>query len=79
MKIISQVNWAYTLFEDADGSYVLSIVVPARDAAWAVYEKEIRLPSYEKYLLKLFPQRVSRLVERFVQEEKRIQSIKSKL
>ncbi|MCG1054350.1 hypothetical protein KQH49_04985 [Mycetohabitans sp. B5] len=79
MKIISQVNWAYTLFEDEDGSYVLSIVVPARDAAWAVYEKEIRLSSYEKYLLKLFPQRVSRLVERFMQEKKRIQSAKSEL
>lgn len=56
MKVISQVNWSYTLYENDDGSYVMSIVVPSQNAAWAVYEKEFKLTFCEKILIRIFPE-----------------------
>lgn len=74
MKIISQVNWSYTLYEDDDGSYVMSVVVPSSDAAWAVYEKEFRLTSCQKILLKVFPSKAQMIANRFLQKEKILQA-----
>lgn len=78
MKVISQVNWSYTLYEDDDGFYVMSVVVPARDAAWAVYEKEFRLSLCEKLLVKVFPNKAQMLAKRFLQKEKISQSSEGK-
>ena len=78
MKVISQVNWSYTLYEDDDGAYVMSVVVPARDAAWAVYEKEFCLTPYEKILVKLFPSKAQKIANRLLKKEKLLQSSEQK-
>ncbi|MHA6878502.1 hypothetical protein [Ralstonia pseudosolanacearum] len=67
-------SWSYTLYEDDDGSYVMSVVVPARDAAWAVYEKKFRLRTYEKFFAKFFPSKAQNIANRFLKKERLSQS-----
>jgi len=61
------------LYEDENGAYLLMVVVPTRDSAWAIYEKEYRLSCYEKFLVRRFPSKVKTLANRILEEEKRSQ------
>lgn len=71
MKIVHQVSWRYTLYEDDDGSYVLELVVPAPNGAWASYEKQVKLSGYEKFLIKTFPGRLDYLARKLLDDEKK--------
>ncbi|WP_139232835.1 hypothetical protein [Duganella sp. CF458] len=72
MKIIEQVNSSYTLCEDDDGTYLMTVVVPAAGAAWAVFEKEYRLSIYERFLVRLFPSKIKKLATRILLEEQKL-------
>lgn len=74
MKIIRQVDWTYTLFEDDDGSYIFDLVIPAATGAWANYEKRVVLPSYEKLLIRAFPGRSDYLANILINKEKQEQT-----
>lgn len=74
MRIIEQIAWSYTLYEADDGSYLLAVVVPARDSAWATYEIEHRLSAFEKFLVRHFPGKVKRIAARVLDQEKRSQA-----
>lgn len=74
MKVIEQIDWSYTLYEADDGSYLLTVVVPARDSAWATYEIEHRLSTFEKFLVRHFPGKVKRIAARVLDQEKRSQA-----
>lgn len=70
MKIIRQVDWTYSLYEDENGRYILEIVIPSSKAAWANYDKQFVLPWYEKIFIRLFPKRTDVLADKFLKIEK---------
>jgi hypothetical protein len=78
MKIIAQVSGSYTLYEDDNGAYLMTVAVPTAEAAWAVYEKEYRLSPYEGFIVRKFPGRIKGIAARIVAEEKRLQSSERK-
>jgi hypothetical protein len=47
MKIVKQVDWEYTLFEDEKLTYILEVLMPAPNGGWATYEKRITLDQRE--------------------------------
>jgi hypothetical protein len=73
MRIVRSVNFSYILYEDDEGSFILDLVIPAAKNAWANYEKRVVLSSYEKILIRAFPERADRLATRLIEEEKRRQ------
>lgn len=64
MKVIRQVNWSYTLFEDDAGRYVLEVLMPSLSDAWATYERRVELAPKERKMI----QRDVSLVEKMVDE-----------
>lgn len=73
MRIVRSVNFVYTLFEDVNGSFILDIVIPSANNAWAVYEKRVVLSAYEKSLIEAVPERADHVASRLIDEEKRTQ------
>lgn len=73
MREVRSVNSVYTLYEDDDGSFVLDLVVPAAKSAWVNYEKRVFLNTYEKIMIKMFPERADRVASRLITEEMRRQ------
>lgn len=63
MKIIKQVDWEYTLFEDEQLTYVLEVLMPAPNGGWATYEKRIALDSRERDKVKNDSSFLDRLVK----------------
>ncbi|HAV35817.1 MAG TPA: hypothetical protein DCX52_05560 [Massilia sp.] len=70
MKIIASKHFTYRLVEDEQGNYVFHLVVPAVLTAAAVYEKQVILPTFQKWMVKLFPHTIEPLGERLIAEEK---------
>jgi len=63
MKIITQVDWDYTLFEDDQLTYILGVLMPAPNGGWATYEKRIVLDQREHDKVKNDPLFLDRLVK----------------
>lgn len=63
MKVIHQVDWQYTLYEDDEGSYILELIVPAPKGVWVSYEKQVKLSHYEKFIINTFPSHLDYLVK----------------
>ncbi|MBK8399519.1 MAG: hypothetical protein IPL29_00040 [Propionivibrio sp.] len=64
MKVLKQVDWVYTLYEDENGQYILDVVIPAPKGAWASYEKRVLLTSSEKTRVAANPSVIDLLVQK---------------
>jgi hypothetical protein len=73
MKIVRSFNFVYTLFEDESGSFILDLIIPSANNAWAIYEKRVVLSAHEKSLIEAVPERADHIANRLIAEEKRRQ------
>jgi hypothetical protein len=73
MKILRQINFVYTLYEDDNGELIMDVVVPSAKNAWANCEKRIVLNMYYKNLLRISPDKADHIANIFIEKEKDIQ------
>jgi hypothetical protein len=73
MKILRQVNFVYTLYEEDNGELIMDVVVPSAKDAWASYEKRIVLNIYYRNLVRMFPYKADLIANDFIRQEKNIQ------
>jgi hypothetical protein len=70
MKLIRRIDFVYTLFEDECGSFVLELIIPSENNAWAIYEKRVVLSPHEKSLIEALPERADHIANKLIDEEK---------
>jgi hypothetical protein len=73
MKILRQVNFVYTLYEEDNGELIMDVVVPSAKNAWATYEKRIVLNIYYRNLVRTFPHKADLIANDFIEKEKHIE------
>jgi hypothetical protein len=69
MKILRQVNFVYTLYEEDNGGLIMDVVVPSAENAWASYEKRIVLNIYHRNLVRKFPHKADIIANDFIAQE----------
>lgn len=70
MKIVRSVNFVYTLFEDERGAFILDLIIPSANNAWAIYEKRVVLSAHEKSMIEAVPERADHIANKLIAEEK---------
>jgi hypothetical protein len=73
MKILRQMDFVYTLYEDDNGALIMDVLVPSTKNAWANYEKRIVLNMYDGNLVRMFPHKADIVAKDFIAKEKSIQ------
>jgi hypothetical protein len=73
MKILRQINFVYTLYEDDDGALIMDVIVPSAKNAWANYEKRILLNIYDRNIVGMFPHKADLIAKDFIEKEERTQ------